>query len=217
MISWVMLLTDSQIRARVLPASAVLSLLVVSYGAMFWHAEGPLAMPIYAFRSVIEPDQKKVTSNLFREVENINIEHTIQRSPLFGLGFGQRYFMWIEVPSLDGDFTYWRYITHNAIYWVWIKLGAIGFVAFWYLIGAGLVLGCLVFRRLPSGELKAVTLMVVRLIAMQTIFSYGDMGLTSGRNMAYIGAWMGVLASLDRLAPAVAPPRSGERRRSWRP
>jgi hypothetical protein len=144
-------------------------------------------------------------------MENINIERTIARSPLLGLGFGQRYFFWIEEPTLDASgFTYWRYITHNAIYWVWIKLGVVGFVLFWYLIGSALLLGCVVFRRLRDGELRAFTIMAVGLIAMQMIFSYADLGLTSSKNMAYFGVLLGALASLDRLSrPELVADRGG--------
>jgi hypothetical protein len=196
------LVSDRQVRSRVLRVSLVLLLVSVGYGTAFWNTEGPLAIPVYAFRSIYQPDERDLYSNFFRQVENLNIRHTIEQSPILGIGVGQRYYTWIQPESLDySGFTYWRYITHNATYWVWMKFGVLGFIVFWYLIGAALILGCQVFRRLQGAELKTATLVAVAFIAMQMVFSYLDMGLTTAKNMVYLGSWLGVLASLDRLAP----------------
>src|SRR4030095_438418 len=32
---------------------------------------------------------------------------------------------------------FFPYTTHNNILWVWMKSGAIGFIAFWWLLGSG--------------------------------------------------------------------------------
>lgn len=225
LIGWTNVLTDHRLRLRVLRTSLVLGLVVVAYGAAMWRApESPLSAPVYAFRSIFEPDEADFWSNRWREIENIDIEYTIRRSPLLGFGFGQQYFLWVELPSIELyalSFVYWSYITHNAIYWLWIKLGAIGFVIFWHLICSALVLGCLTFRRLEDGELKAATLLAVGLIAMLMIYAYADLGLTSPKNMALLGALLGLLASLDRLA--TAPPEQDQptfslaKEDSWRP
>jgi hypothetical protein len=103
-------------------------------------------------------------------------------------------------------FTFWRYITHNAIYWMWLKLGVIGFACFLYLIGSALLLGCLVFRYVQDGLMKVVALLATGHLAMQVIFSYGDMGLTGSRTLVYLALWMGILAALYRIAPPPARP-----------
>lgn len=198
------ILSDRRVRGRFLAGMGVLVLVLASYTALFWNASGPLALPVYSFRSILTPQDRDVSSNFWRTMENDNIEHTIRESPWLGFGFGRRYVPWINQPALDVSFTYWRYITHNAIYWLWIKMGAIGFAVFWYVVGSAMLLGALVFRRLREGWMRALTLAVVALFAMQLVFSYADLGLTSARNLVYLGAWMGVLATMDRLTPGTS-------------
>jgi hypothetical protein len=202
-IVWALCIADRRLRWPVLLGSMVLAASLALYTAVYWHADNrdePLALPVYAFRSVSEPrTQRDVESNRWRLMENANIEHSIRREPLLGFGFGQRYLDWFEL-RLNTEFDYWRYTTHNAIYWVWMKLGAAGFAAFWYLLASGIVLGVFAFRRLADGNLRAAALMATVLIAMQTIFSYADLGLTSAPMMAFLGAMLGLIASLDRMA-----------------
>jgi O-antigen ligase/polysaccharide polymerase Wzy-like membrane protein len=196
-----MLLTERPIRGRVIAGTLIAVVLLGAYASTFWNSDSPAAMPVYAFRTAYRPDAANIESNTWREMEKRNIERTIDRAPLLGLGFGRRYLTWYEQPSLDASgFTYWRYITHNAIYWAWIKMGAVGFVAFWYVMGSALMLGCLAFRRLRDGSLKATAMLAAGMIVMQMIFAYADLGLTVARSTAYLGTWLGVIASLHSLA-----------------
>lgn len=199
-----MLSTDPRLRRRVVWTSLILAVVLGSYGAAFWQAEeSPLTMPVYAFRSIYEPDEKDLWSNLWRQLENQNLEYTIRLSPLLGLGFGHPLVMWIELPpnyEFLLTFTYWEYITHNAIYWLWFKLGAVGFIAYWYLIGTSIILANIAFRRLQDGQLKALTLMAVGLIVMLVVFAYADLGMTSPKAMVVMGFLFGLVASLYRFA-----------------
>src|SRR5262249_8482089 len=83
---------------------------------------------------------------------------------------------------------------HNAIYWVWMKMGAAGFILFWNVVGSAIVLGLVTFRRLRDGYLKAIVLTAAGVVLMQVIFSYGDLGLTYSRSMLLLGCMIGVLA-----------------------
>ena len=95
-------------------------------------------------------------------------------------------------PPLDATgFTYWRYIAHNAIYWVWMKMGLVGFMLFWNLIGSAVILGIVTFRQLRDSYLKALALIVAGVVLMQVIFSYGDLGLTYSRSMVFLGLHAG--------------------------
>ncbi len=203
-VAGLMLLADRGLRRSVVLAVAVVGLALTVYAATFWHtspAKNPAAWPVYAVRSVTDPrTERDVNSNLFRVMENVNLARTVDRAPWLGSGFGRQYLRWIEQPLLDASFTYWRYISHNSIYWVWVKLGAVGFVLFWYAIGGALALGASTFRRLHHPELKAVALVACAFIVMQMLYSYADLGLTSARNMVLLGSWMGVIAALSQPA-----------------
>jgi hypothetical protein len=174
------------------------------YIPLFWNGTGTLSEPIRALRSITAPEtERDRSSNAWRALENTNIDYNLRIAPITGLGFGRPYSFIVAEPPLDATgFTYWRYIAHNAIYWVWMKMGLIGFILFWYLIGSAVVLGLVTFRQLRDGYLKALALVAAGVVLMQVIFSYGDLGLTYSRSMIFLGCMLGVLARLPALANA---------------
>jgi energy-coupling factor transporter transmembrane protein EcfT len=114
-----------------------LALLCAIYLIIFWNQNGTLAQPARAISSQFTPDPRDAASNNYRVVEKYDIISNIQRAQLLGLGFGQQYIMYIPLPNLGSVWPFWHYMTHNMILWVWMKDGAIGFVAFWWLLGRG--------------------------------------------------------------------------------
>jgi hypothetical protein len=179
-----------------------LALVVVGvYTLVFWNGTGTLSTPIRAVRSLVAPaTERDRLSNTWRQLENYNIDYNIRSEPITGLGFGRPYTFAVPQPPLDATgFTYWRHIAHNAIYWVWMKMGLIGFILFWNLVGSAIVLGIVTFRGPRNGYLRALALVVAGVALMQVIFSYGDLGLTYSRSMIFLGCMLGVLALLPAL------------------
>jgi hypothetical protein len=195
-------------RELLLKVGPPIMVLVLAYFVIFWNAQGALGQPVRAFRSQIgQASERDRLSNLWREAEKANIAFNIKKSPVLGLGYGQPYqFVVFEANLDDTGFVYWRYITHNAIFWVWMTMGLGGFVAFWYLLGSGIALGLATFRRLNDGYLQALALFAVGMIIMQIFFSYGDLGLTYARNMIYLGCLLGMIVRLPALEALPEPP-----------
>ncbi|MEO8285474.1 MAG: O-antigen ligase family protein [Chloroflexota bacterium] len=179
---------------------------VIIYVPLFWNGTGTLSEPIRAVRSLVAPaTERDRSSNAWRDLENTNIDYNLSTAPITGLGFGRPYTFIVAQPPLDATgFTYWRYIAHNAIYWVWMKMGIIGFILFWNLMGSAAVLGLVTFRQQRDGYIKALALVVAGVVLMQVIFSYGDLGLTYSRSMIFLGCMLGMLARL----PALSEPES---------
>lgn len=186
----------------------VVLVLVTVYTGLFWnHTDGMLGQPARAFKSQFgETTERDRQSDLWRDLEDRNVAFNIKSASVTGLGFGRPYRFYIEQPSLDSTgFVYWHYITHNAIFWVWMKMGAIGFIAFWFLLGSAIVKGLVTLRTVRDGYLKAVALTIVSLVVMQIFFSFGDLGLTYARSMIYLGCMLGVLVRLPAMDGAAAP------------
>jgi hypothetical protein len=181
------------------------------YTALFWNGTGVLSQPIRAVRSIVAPaTERDRSSNAWREMENLNIDYNIRSAPVTGLGFGRPYALIVTQPPLDATgFIYWRYIAHNAIYWVWMKMGVMGFVLFWNLIGSAAVFGLITFRQLRDGTLRAFALLGAGVVMMQVIFSYGDLGLTYARSMVFLGCMLGMLVRLPALAAETQPQDRG--------
>jgi hypothetical protein len=198
LVALVLLRTRRDLFLRIAP---VVLVVLSIYILLFWNGTGALSEPIRAVRSIVAPEtERDRSSNAWRDLENTNIDYNIRTAPITGLGFGRPYSFIVAQPPLDETgFTYWRFIAHNAIYWVWMKMGLIGFAFFWYLIGSAAILGLVTFRQMNDGYLKALALVVAGVVIMQVIFSYGDLGLTYSRSMIFLGCMLGVLVRLPEL------------------
>ncbi len=108
--------------------------LVLIYLAIFWNNTGTLGQPARAISSMFTPDPRDASSNLYRTLEKVDILVNISTSPIVGLGFGQQFIFYLPLPDLS-FWPFWHYTPHNAVLWVWLKDGAIGFLAFFWLLG----------------------------------------------------------------------------------
>ncbi|TMG42096.1 MAG: hypothetical protein E6H91_17380 [Chloroflexi bacterium] len=174
------------------------TLVLVVYAVTFWNHSGPLAQPIAVFRGVVDPNsisERDQLSNLWREIENDNIAYTVKQVPLTGVGLGQQYLFQKEPPALT-NFVYWRYITHNALLWIWLKAGPYGAFAFWFLIARVIMTGLQLYRRLDDPLLRATASFPVLLAVAQVVFSSLDLGLTYNRTMIVFGVALGLMAPL---------------------
>jgi hypothetical protein len=182
---------------RIVPPLAVL---LCVYTAVFWdQTSTPLGQPVRAFRSQFEfISIRDLWSNEYRHIEDVNIADNIALAPITGLGFGRPYHFFLrETTDLTAlGFLYWTYMTHNAIYWVWMKMGIVGFIAFWCLLGTAIVRALIFSRQVNDAYLRAVAIAIAALIVMQLAFSYVDLGLTYSRNMILLGLMLGLLAGM---------------------
>lgn len=191
-----------------LSIAAVAVVFVGAYLAAFWGAEGTLAQPVRAVRGMVSPEtlsERDRLSNYWRDIENLNIAFTLRDLPLSGVGLGQEYEFQQEPPPLTG-FTYWRYMTHNAVFWIWLKGGLIGFFSFWFLMAQGVTASVRLVRQLQRTGLAMFAFVPLGLLVSQVIYSSVDLGLTYSRPMIVLGIGLGLLAPL---AAQAAPARLG--------
>ncbi|HLZ23836.1 MAG TPA: O-antigen ligase family protein [Ktedonobacterales bacterium] len=115
----------------------IMVVLIAAYLAVFWNNTSVLGQPARAIASQFHPDPRDYNSDLYRIIEKGDIQANIFSAPLTGLGFGQQFQMYYPLPDLS-FWPFWHYETHNAILWVWMKDGMLGFIAFWWLMGRGM-------------------------------------------------------------------------------
>lgn len=171
------------------------------YAAVFWESESRFGSPVRLVKSGLstEPETagERYYSNLYRELEKINLAKTVQMYPVFGIGFGNKYEM--PIPLANIDFPLRDYIPHNQILWLIVKTGVVGFFLFWFFLNAVAFKAGVLFQHLKDPYFKAVVSMIVAAIAGQIVVSYFDMQLTYYRNMAYLGLLMGLLPAIERM------------------
>jgi O-antigen ligase len=182
-------------------------LLGVGYVAMFANSTAGYAKPAHAIIAVFHPNQddlRDTSSNLYRTVENFDLKYTIQHNNfLFGVGFGKPYLQPIPLTTLFQNIQsvdiYYNYVPHNNIYWAWMRLGAIGFLVFWFLIGSIIVRGSTIARQLRDRYLQLVAIYTVAITIMEIIVAYADYQLFFYRNVIYLGLLAGILMKLPEL------------------
>lgn len=191
----------------VLPLLPVL----VLYTGIFWNSHSTLALPIRQVRSIFVIGVGEDTSNVYRRIENFNLEQTIRQSPL-GTGFGKKYLVLFPLPYVD--FPLWDYIPHNCIYWIWAKTGFPGFLVFWLFFGVYTIQAIIDYRHETDPFYKAVCVTVATFIIGQMVVAYYDLQITFYRNMIYLGVAMAIpvairnrpsLTETEKETPAETP------------
>lgn len=175
-----------------IPVCIVLTL----YGFAFWNSDSTIARPVQMIKSGIEkPDRYTNTrdyySNLYREFENYNLAQTVVNNPVTGTGFGKRYDQ--PIPLVEIRFSLRDYIPHNQIIWVLVKMGSVGFFAFWFFFNAFVAYGTRLINHMKDPYLRAVATVIVISVINQMVVSYFDLQLTYYRNMLFLGCLMGLL------------------------
>ena len=164
--------------------------------------DGILAAPAKGVISVFDPgatDTGDAESNQYRVIENQDLKYTALQNPLLGWGFGKEFIQQVrltDISSLDANYLY---IPHNTVYWIWMRLGAFGFMAFWLFIGSIIVRGTQIARRLRDPYLQVVAVYVVSATFMQLIVAYADYQFFAFRNVIYLGLLAGMLMKLPAL------------------
>ena len=180
-------------RAAAFMALSTLGLAV--YLVTFWDATGPAAEPLRAMRSVFDASATSLVdqySSAWRDIEHQNIGYTISELPLTGVGVGQRYLF--EREATDIPFNYWRFITHDALLWLWLKAGPLGAFALWFLVARAVLVGASLFRRIREPSLRWAVALPIALVVSQVVFSSVDLGLTYSRTMIVLGTSLGLAA-----------------------
>lgn len=189
-------------RATFWTVAPVVVLLAVGFIGATWNATGALGLGSGAVKSVFFADQLQESdqsSNLYRELEAINLWSTIRSRPLLGAGFGKPFDIVVAMPSIS-FFVFWQYIPHNSLLWLWIKTGIFGFVTFMYTIGRAIFSGTrAVLRERSTGD--AVILLVgLGYVAMFTVFAYVDIAWTT-RPAVFLAFSLAICTDFHRNAP----------------
>lgn len=172
----------------------------IVYSAAFWNSSSTLGRPVQMIKSGIVEPKKEISyqdyqSNLFRDIENYNLAQTVVHNPINGVGFGNKYEEPVEMVELS--FELQDYIPHNQMYWVLVKMGIIGFLAFWFFFNAFVAKGVKLLKTISDPYLKVILIVSLVAIINQMVVSFYDLQLTYYRNMIYLGCLMGLMPAIE--------------------
>lgn len=202
-VAWgLMFLINPQKRKTLLKMALVTLVLGGSYVAAFSHSEGGLASPARSVIAIFSPsneDIRDIQSNLYRVTENHDLKFTEQQNPILGLGFGKAFLTPWPLVDISADDQYYLFIPHNTVYWLWMRLGPIGYLIFWFLIGSVIVRGCMIVRTMKDPYLRMVGIYSVSLIFMEVVVAFADYQLFFYRDVIYMGLIIGILMKLPAI------------------
>jgi hypothetical protein len=178
--------------------SLPLALAFMVYLPLFWNNTSTLGQPARAIRSLREPDPRDFYSNLYREMEKVNIYATIRANPILGVGFGRPFLIVIQLVDVSW-WPLWMHQPHNNIMWIWLKLGPAGYIVFWTLMGAALARTAFLTRTLKNREAKIFSLYTLGGMVATLVFCYVDLAFTGPRANVFLGTLIGTLAVLDQI------------------
>lgn len=180
----------------------VLPLLIgmVVYVPVFWNNTGLAGQPARAIRSLYQPDPRDAGSNLYRDLEKINVQATIHSNPLLGVGFGRPFLMVVPLADLSW-WPFWHYEPHHNVLWVWLKVGAVGFILFWVLMGSAIARSAHLAKTMHDPAVRTMAIFTLTGIIATLVFCYVDLGLVSSRVTVFLGTTMGAVSVMDRLQP----------------
>jgi O-antigen ligase len=188
-----------RIRGRLVALTFICIVLGTSYIATFSNSTAGFAQPAHAIVSIFQPDPQLAPSNMYRAIEDYDLKYTVKQDPLLGFGFGKKFLQPIHLHDISAKDQNYLYIPHNTIYWVWMRLGTIGFFALWYLFGVIIIRGCIIARRLRDPYLQLTAIYIVAVTFMEIVVAYADYQLFDFRNVIYLGLLVGILMKLPAL------------------
>lgn len=192
---------------RFLLVVPITSLLLLGYTAAFWNAEGTAGFPAQAIRSQISPVEggQDRSSDLYRIVENLNLEATIHSNPLLGTGFGRPFQIVVPLPDISDGFPLWNYLPHNSVLFIWINAGLLGMFTMLYLWFKATRIGTELAVRSRRADDILVATVSTATIVMIAMFTYLDISWDN-QSVLLMTLSMGMITTLGRIQAAEAPP-----------
>jgi len=158
---------------KVVPVATIIAM---GYLGAFWQSDSTAGFPAQAVKSVVAPgdaSESDQSSDIYRELERLNLAYTIRASPILGIGFGIPFYQPYALPDIS-PFGLDAYVPHNSLLWIWIKMGFGGLVALLYAFGRAVAQGAVRARAAPPGLDAVIALTAVVFIAMFAVFLYVD-------------------------------------------
>jgi O-antigen ligase len=169
----------------------VIALGSVVYFPAYWNHNGSLAQPARAIHSVVSPDKRDELSNLYRVQEDANLKYNIRQAKIFGKGFGVPIDYALPIVNLSEVDPLIAYIPHNGVLYIFMRLGIFGAIAFWSVIGIGIVTACRLARA-KDRELALFGALTVAALLGYVFMGYNDQGFFFYRIAFVIGALLGI-------------------------
>lgn len=201
-------------RRKQLALLAILAfLLLPPYVVLFGESNSLIAQPAHSIASLWRPSDRDSSSNVYRDLERENLKINIVNAPIVGQGYGKPIPIHVIFPDLTSIFDLWAFIPHDTIFWVWMRLGIFGFIAFWFWAGRSVLVATHAAVTLREPYHKGIAILTVAMMAGWLAIAVVDMGLVDFRSTVIIGAFTGLAAKLPLVEKGALERRQHKERR----
>ena len=169
-----------------------------AYVAAFKTSNSIVGEPASAIWSQFSPNTRDYNSNQYRILENYNLAIDIRGSFLTGTGFGVPISHPVPIFDASSLDPLINFIPHNTILYVWLRLGTMGAIAFWFVVGAAIVSACRLARH-PDRDLCLFGMVTMASVIAWVIQGRLDKGIASFRIVIMVGCLLGALEGARRL------------------
>jgi hypothetical protein len=190
-----------QRRAVIVGFCATLIVAGAAYLPVFWNSAGTLGQPARTFRSLVAPQGRDQESNQYRVLEDANLGLNIRRSVPFGQGFGVPIDYAIPIVDISNIDSLIKFVPHDGILYIWMRLGFVGAIAFWVLIGTGFIAAGSLVRSMDQ-RLALYGVLALCALTAYLVQGYNDLGLYWFRIAIFMGIVLGGMEGAIRLAHA---------------
>ena len=177
------------------------------YFPAYWNHTGSLALPARTIRSAIHPDPRDSASDLYREQENANLELNIREGGVVGRGFGVPIDYKLPIVDLTSIDPLIAYVPHDGVLYILMRMGLLGGVAFWSLLGTAMI-GAGRLARARDREIACFGAVLLCAAVGYALEGYNDQGFFFYRIAFVMGILFGIGEAARRLGslpvPAVA-------------
>lgn len=206
---------------RYILSKAIVGLLLVSavYFPVMWNSTGTLGQPARAIKSQVKPDYRDDASDNYRVQEDANLQQNIKQNGLLGNGFGVKIDYALPITDISQLDPLIAYIPHNDVLDVLMRMGFLGGVAIWFLIGAGIISGSRLSRS-RDRQAAAIGALVASSLVAYALMGGVDQGFFFYRIAFTTGVLLGLAEAARRLArteSGMASPAQVPRKRAWPP
>lgn len=173
--------------------AGVVVIISAVYLPAFWNSQGTVGQPAAAFRSGIgSTSARNALSDDYRIQENANLELNLREAGPLGRGFGLQINYALPMPGLVNKIDpAIMYIPHNGVLYILMRMGVIGGVAFWALLGAAIISGCRL-ARCPDRQLALIGAVSAAAVVGWALEGAIDQGFTLSRPALAMGCVIGL-------------------------
>ncbi|MGH7746987.1 MAG: DapH/DapD/GlmU-related protein, partial [Candidatus Dormibacteria bacterium] len=167
--------------------------------------------PARAVHAAIRPNARDLASNQYRVIEDANLVLNIRARNSLGTGFGLPIDYAIPIVNLDNIDSAIAYIPHNGVLWIWMRMGILGEILFWFLVATA-VRRCYDLARVGDPESSLLGAFAICAIVAYVVMGYYDMGFFWFRIACCMGFLLGAVEArlrYLRLTPPVASEDGG--------